>query len=299
MVLQMLYAKIYDTVYNHLTKDLKVKPEKITKETIFEKLNLFSDNENMKCKYYTTEQFKKNDFDKHNQQMTLLHLNISSLPYHIDEFTELLSDLEINFKIITVTESRLTTKRDPMNHINIPGYSIEHMPTKPNKGGALLYISKDLNYKRRNNLKLYKDKNLESVFIEVLSKFDKNTIIGCIYKHPNLAIQEFMDTFLQPLLDNLSYENKNVILMGDFNIDLLHYESHNQTREFLDKIYFGSLTPHITIPTRITSRSRTLIDNIFTNTVDELSISSNLMCPLSDHLAQFLIYLKQNAKKNA
>ena len=50
MVLQMLYAKIYDTVYNHLTKDLKVKPEKITKETIFEKLNLFSDNKNMKCK---------------------------------------------------------------------------------------------------------------------------------------------------------------------------------------------------------------------------------------------------------
>ena len=37
MVLQMLYAKIYDTVYNYLTKDLKVKPEKITKETIFEK----------------------------------------------------------------------------------------------------------------------------------------------------------------------------------------------------------------------------------------------------------------------
>ena len=135
-----------------------------------------------------------------------------------------------------------------MNNINIPGYSIEHMPPKSNKGGALLYISKD--------------KNLESVFIEVLSKSD-NTIIGCIYKHPNLAIQELMDTFLQPLLDKLSYENKNVILMGDFNVDLLHYESHIQTREFLDKIYFGSLTPHITIPTRITPHSRTLIQTLW------------------------------------
>ena len=105
---------------------------------------------------------------------------------------------------------------------------------------------------------MYKDKNLESVFIEVLSKSDKNTIIGCIYKHPHLAIQEFMDTF-QPLLDKLSYENKNVILMGDFNIDLLHYESHIQTREFLGKIYFGPLTPHITIPTRKTPGSRTLM----------------------------------------
>ena len=100
-----------------------------------------------------------------------------------------------------------------------------------------------------------------------------------------MEIQEFMDTFLQPLLDKLSYENKNVILMGDFNNDLLHYESHIQARESLNKIYFGSLTPHITIPTRITPRSRTLIHNTFANTVDEPSISGNLMCSISDHLA--------------
>ena len=112
-----------------------------------------------------------------------------------------------------------------------------------------------------------------------------------------MAIQEFMDTFLQSLLDKLSYENKNVILLCDFNNDLLYYESHIQTREFLDEIYFGSLSPHITIPTRITPCSRTLIDNIFTNTVDEPSISGNLMCSISDHLAQFLIYPEQNAKK--
>ena len=72
-------------------------------------------------------------------------------------------------------------------------------------------------------------------------------------------------------------------------MDLLHFESHIQIREFLDKIYFGSLTPHITIPTRITPRSRTLINNIFTNTVDEPSISGNLMCLISHHLGQFLI----------
>ena len=82
----------------------------------------------------------------------------------------------------------------------------------------LFSIYQDSNYKSRNDLKLYKNKNLEFVFIKVLSKSDKNTITGCIYKHPNLAIQEFMGTFLQLLLDNLSYENKNVILMGDFNI---------------------------------------------------------------------------------
>ena len=152
------FSNINDTEYTHLIKDLKIKPKKITKETIFEELNLFSENGNIKCKQYTTEQFKENGFDKHNQT-TLLHWNISSLLYHIDEFTELLSDCEINFKIIGITESRLTTKKD----INILGYNIEHMPTKSDKGGALLCISKDLKYRSRNNLKLYKDKNLESI----------------------------------------------------------------------------------------------------------------------------------------
>ena len=60
--------------------------------------------------------------------------------------------------------------------MNIPGYNTEHTPTKWDKGGALLNISKELIYKSRNNLKFYKHKNLESVFLEVLSKSDKNTI---------------------------------------------------------------------------------------------------------------------------
>ena len=134
------FSNMNDAEYTHLTNDLKVKPKKITRETIFEKLNLFSDYENIKCKYYAIEQFKENGFDKHNNQMILLHLNVSSSPYHTDEFTELLSDVEINFKTIGITESRLTTKKDLMNDINMPGYNIEHTPTKSDKGEALLCI---------------------------------------------------------------------------------------------------------------------------------------------------------------
>ena len=104
---------------------------------------MFSDNENIKCKYYKTEQFKENGFDKHSNQMNLLHLNISFLPNHIDDgFTELLSNLEIDFKIIGTTASRHRTKKGPINNINIPGYNSEHTHTKSDKGGALLYISK-------------------------------------------------------------------------------------------------------------------------------------------------------------
>ena len=47
----------------------------------------------------------------------LLHLNISSLLFQMDEVTNLLSALTSNFKIIGITETRLTTKNDPVNSI--------------------------------------------------------------------------------------------------------------------------------------------------------------------------------------
>ena len=67
-------------------------------------------------------------------------------------------------------------------------------------------------------LKFYKYKNLESVFIEVLSKSGKINTVGCTYQHLNLTRQEFMDTFLEPFLDKLSYENK-IIMYHTFKQD--------------------------------------------------------------------------------
>ena len=222
--------------------------------------------------------------------MSLLHLNISSLPFHIDEFTNLLSELNSNFKIIGITETRLTTKKDPVNSIEIPNQNIEHTPTESDKGGALLYISKEINYKTKDGLKICKKKLLESKFIEVLPGSNKNTIVGCIYKHPCLTTQDFNFDLLQPLIDKLATENKNIVFLGDFNVDLLHYESNNPTREFLDLMFFASLTPQIIVPTRLTVRSKTLIDDIFTNSVEENTISGNLECCISDHLAHFLSF---------
>ena len=71
-------------------------------------------------------------------------------------------------------------------------------------------------------------------------------VVGCIYKHPNLAVTEFNECYVQPLLDKLSLD-KDVILMGDFNnADLLYYEMHKQSRDFLDKIFSASLKLHTT-----------------------------------------------------
>ena len=49
--------------------------------------------------------------------------------------------------------------------------------------------------------------------------------------------------------------------------------------------------PHIAQPTRITSHSNTLIDNIFFNYISQDIVSGNLTATISDHLSQFLIAL--------
>ena len=69
----------------------------------------------------------------------------------------------------------------------------------------------------------------------------------------------------------------------------MNYNEHNQTNEFLDSSASNSCIPLILQPTRITSHSNTVIDNIFSNAIDPDIISGNLTATISDHLPQFSI----------
>ena len=103
-----------------------------------------------------------------------------------------------------------------------------------------------------------------------------------------MQINDFNENYLTPLLEKISFGNKEIILMGDFNINLLKHNINSQTAEFLDNMTSNGLIPQVTNPTRITLKSKTLIDNIFTNiTVNK--IAGNITTSISDHLPQFLL----------
>ena len=55
--------------------------------------------------------------------------------------------------------------------------------------------------------------------------------------------------------------------MGDFNINLLNYDHHMETHDYVDTMFSNSLIPQITKPTRITPTTATLIDNIYSNDI--------------------------------
>jgi hypothetical protein len=77
--------------------------------------------------------------------------------------------------------------------------------------------------------------------------------------------------------------------MGDFNINLLNFDSHSLSENFINTLSSYFFQPHILQPTRITSHTATLIDNIFLNTLDYSTISGHLLCDISDHLPNFLL----------
>ena len=157
-------------------------------------------------KYYTPNEFSHLSPDKLN---IYIHLNISSVSYYINMLNLLLSEIVHKPKIVAISESRIRKNKEPLSVIDIPGYDYEFTATEGEKGGTLIYISQDLTYKNRSDLNISQVKQLESTFIEVVNENRRNTTVGCIYKHPNMHITEFISHFLEPLLTKISLEKKN------------------------------------------------------------------------------------------
>ena len=61
---------------------------------------------------------------------------------------------------------------------------------------------------------------------------------------PNLSVEDFNKDYLQHLLDKLFYERKSIILPGDFNVDLLHYETTIKPETSLTKCIQTPLHPN-------------------------------------------------------
>ena len=103
-----------------------------------------------------------------------------------------------------------------------------------------------------------------------------------------MDVIEFNNHHLNQILEKVSKEQKKVFNLGCFNTNLLNYNVHQPTDDFLKTLASNYIVPYILQPTRLTSYSKTLIDNIFFNTLSSEIISQNLTYTTSDHLPQFL-----------
>ena len=117
-------------------------------------------------------------------------------------------------------------------------------------------------------------------------------IIGVIYRPPESNVNDFAQNF-NYFLARIGKENKLSYLLGDFNLNLMNYHSHSLTGEFADVTYANLFVPLIVRPTRLTSYSASLIDNIFANSFCNKIVSGLFLTDVSDHLPIFAIHYEQ------
>jgi len=241
-------------------------------------------NDTIKSKYYTVGDFLAAKFSA--KKFSIIHLNISSLQRHIDDLRSLLAGLEMKFDIICISETRLYDEK-PLVNIDIDGYNFIHTTTHTHAGGAGMYINSKLEFEKMDSISLCHPNICESVFAEIKHPTKKNVIIGTVYRHPSPPVSEFLDCFLSKTLQKITITKKNCILAGDFNVDLIKYGHNNHVNSFYDEVSSFSFRPLVLQPSRVTSKSFTLIDNIFTNDMSCFSSGGNITSSISDHFAQF------------
>ncbi len=220
--------------------------------------------------------------------LSIFHMNIRSLSLHHDEFHTLLSNLNVDFQVIGLSEIKVSNNAPLTTNVNLPGYNFHYTASNSAAGGVGIYVKSNLKANVRNDLSFSND-DFETIWIEIENSKAKNVLCCCAYRHPSTDISAFSD-HLQEKLSMIENENKLTFIMGDFNINLMNYDNHAQTNDFINLMFSHHLQPSVLHPTRITDTTSTLIDNIFVNTAVDSNIQSgNILSLISDHLPQFCI----------
>ena len=96
-------------------------------------------------------------------------------------------------------------------------------------------------------MNIYKKFELASTFVEIINPKKSNITVGTIYSYPKVDVIEFNNILNNPL-KKINEEQKTVFLLGNFNIDLMHYNEHKPKIEFSDSLASNSYLPYIIQP---------------------------------------------------
>lgn len=208
----------------------------------------------------------------------------------------LTSPVNKNIHIFGMCETKLK-ERKLSDAFKINGF---HAPfrkdnTSNGGGGIIVYVRKELMAKRRVDLEV---NNVECLWVEITPKKGKSFLIGNLYRNP-AERADWSDRF-DSLIDRVLRDKKEIIILGDFNKDLLNI---NQNREWSDTVTSLGLTQLIQEPTRVTNTTCTLIDHVYTSNEEYISDAHVAQLGLSDHYAIFCnrkinYIIKRNSHKS-
>ena len=213
-----------------------------------------------------------------NRLFNILSVNIQCINSKFNSllgFLQILNESNISIDVLNLQETWLSdswlSHPDNANVFQIPGYKLISLGKQCcGHGGLFTYVKEDYEVTFRP---LYdKSQLFEALFVEITADHLKGKVlIGNIYRpstnssDTNIELDRFIKEF-QPIVEKLDRENATVAISGDFNINLLLVNQREMYQEYFDLLISKGFLPQATLPTRFSSKSATLIDNIFLKT---------------------------------
>ena len=212
----------------------------------------------------------------------MIHINIRSIKKNFIRLLEFLSEFSFKYDIIAISETWL--EENLTDNFHIQGYNSEFMCRKARKGGGVaIYIKDSINYNIMTDYCVMENV-IESLIIELtmLKTSGEKLIVGTFYRPPGQNVTEFckhMNTFLTKVSMYTCY------CLGDFNINIMNEQRDKHSVEFTETFLSHGYLPLINRATRVQNNKMSLLDNIYTNNLDSLDISSSyvVLNELSDH----------------
>ena len=150
----------------------------------------------------------------------------------------------------------------------------------------VLYVHNSLNFKILKKQSINSN-DLECACIEIVRKNAKNIIVSCIYRPPRGDSHKFLEEIKTLICKN---QEKPLFLVGDLNINSLHYSINTNVRDFFNLIFQNGIFPLINRPTRVKKSSATIIDHVLTNTIIDSEVHSGIIKPnISNHFTVFAL----------
>ena len=220
-------------------------------------------------------------FEYRNDYFSVISYNIRSFHANQDTFFSIFRS-KISFpKIFVLCETWFSED----NCMDIPGYTAFHsIRSGRRSGGVSIYVQDFLSCTLIKDLS-YVNSNIEICTISVAFKNITYYIIG-IYRPQSDPISNFVSV-LEPILNHPILNNKNCIILGDLNIDLL--SDSNPCNIFISLMQSFRFLPCISKATRFPTSeigNPSLLDHIWLNTLT--GFESGILHDFTDYLPVFL-----------
>ena len=189
-----------------------------------------------------------------------------------------------NLDIILLTESWISN--ESTDFLQIPSYTAFHTYRTHKKGGGLsLFVRSEYNTLQIPEYS-FVNEFIEVNTVKICSQNVELFVLGT-YRPPQCNYEKFLEK-LETILEN--FKNKQVIISGDFNCDLLKIHekafAFNVFNSFLSFAFYPTITRlYFILPSRLNTKNpknSSLLDHTWTN-INGFLESNIILSDISDH----------------